>query len=111
MTGPTAVLNSVGKINNIEVFDGQTFNFRLAPETFKDEDGFKRLADLLRVLVDRKIEMVQMNIVSSDTLRTAQKEPDKYQDLMVKVAGWNAFFARLPKDMQDSIIARTEHGL
>ena len=111
VNGPTAVFKSVGKMNNVEIYDGQAFNFRLDPAIFKVGDGFKRLADLLRVFIDQKIEHVQINVVSSDTLRAAQKEPDKYQDLMVKVAGWNAFFVRLPNDLQDSIIARTEHRL
>jgi formate C-acetyltransferase len=54
---------------------------------------------------------VQINVISSDTLRAAQKEPEKYRDLMVKVAGYNAFFTQLSKQLQDSIIARTEHGV
>ena len=50
-------------------------------------------------------------MTSSDTLKAAQKEPEEYRDLMVKVAGWNAYFTQLTKEVQDSIIARTEHGL
>ncbi len=70
-----------------------------------------RLANLVRAFVDQKIYHMQINIVSSDTLRAAQEEPDKHQDLMVKVAGYNAFFTHLNKTLQNSIIARTEHGL
>ena len=109
--GPTAILKSVGKINNAEVSLGQTLNMRLDPAVFEKEDGFKRLADLIRVFVDQKVDHVQINVVSSDTLRAAQQEPDKYKDLVVKVAGYNARFADLHKALQDSIIARTEHGL
>lgn len=54
---------------------------------------------------------MQLNVTSSETLRAAQKEPEKYADLMVKVAGYNAYFTHLSKELQDSIIARTEHGL
>ncbi len=54
---------------------------------------------------------MQINVVSSDMLRVAQKEPEEYRDLMVKVAGYNAFFTQLNEPLQDTIIARTEHGL
>ena len=111
MNGPTAVLKSVGKINNAEVSTGTTLNMKLDPAVFEKEDGFKRLADLIRVFVDQKIFEVQINVISSDTLRAAQKEPDKYKDLVVKVAGYNALFVELHKETQDSIIARTGHGL
>jgi len=109
--GPTAILKSLGKVNNVEQSMGQTSNMRLDPAVFEKEDGFKRLADLIRVFVDQKIDHVQINVVSSDTLRAAQREPDKYKDLTVKVAGYNARFVEIHKVLQDGIIARTEHGL
>ena len=109
--GPTAVLKSVGKINNAEVSLGQTLNMKFDPAVFEKEEGFKRLADLIRVLVDQKVDHIQINVVSADTLRAAQREPDKYKDLTVKVAGYNAPFVELHKELQDSIIARTEHIL
>jgi len=111
MKGPTAVLKSVGKLNNAEVSTGITLNMKLDPAVFDQEDGYKRLADLVRVFVDQKVFHMQTNVVSADTLRAAQEEPDKHKELTVKVAGYNAQFVRLTKDIQDSIIARTEHGL
>jgi len=111
VNGPTAVLKSVGKINNAEVSLGQTLNMRLDTAVFEKEDGFKRLADLIRVFVDQKVDHVQINVVSSDTLRAAQNEPDKYKELTVKVAGFTARFVEVHRELQDSIIARTEHGL
>jgi formate C-acetyltransferase len=111
VSGPTAVLKSVGKVDNAEVFAGMTFNMRLDPLIFKDDYGFKRMADLIRTFVDQKIHHVQFNVVSSDTLRAAQKEPKKYKDLMVRVAGYVARFVELPTKIQDSIITRTVHGL
>ena len=71
----------------------------------------RRLADPIRTFVDHKIYHVQINVVSSDTLKEAQKEPEKHGDLVVKVAGYNAFFTQLGKAHQDSIIARTEHDM
>ncbi len=111
VNGPTAVLKSLGKVNNAEVNQGQTLNMRLDPAVFEKEDGFKRLADLIRVFVDQKVDHVQINVVYSDTLKAAQEEPEEYKDLTVKVAGYNARFVELHRDLQDTIIARTEHGL
>jgi len=109
--GPTAILKSMGKVDNVEILGGTPLNMRIDPAVFKDKNGVKRLADLVRTFVDQKICHVQVNVVSSDTLREAQKEPEKHRDLTVKVAGYNAFFTHLTKELQDSIIARTEHGL
>lgn len=68
---PTAVLKSVGKIDNAEVSLGQTLNMRLDPAVFEKEDGFKRLADLVRVFVLQKADHLQIDVVSVDTLRDA----------------------------------------
>ncbi|MHA1979239.1 MAG: glycyl radical protein [Candidatus Hodarchaeales archaeon] len=111
VNGLTAVLKSVGKVDSAEIFAGITFNLRLDPLIFKDDYGFKRMADLIRTFVDQKLHHVQFNVVSSDTLKAAQKEPDKYKDLMVRVAGYVARFIELPKAIQDTIITRTVHGL
>jgi|TARA_B100001964_G_C13993799_1_gene491809 formate C-acetyltransferase len=100
----------MGKIDNIERTGGAILNLRLAPEAIRNGD-VSRLAALLRAFIDQKIYHTQINIVSSDTLRAAQRDPEQYRDLMVKVAGYNAFFTHLGKNLQDSIIARTEHGL
>ena len=109
LNGPTAVLKSMGKIDNVELLGGVILNMRIDPAIFKDEDGIRRLVDLIRTFVDQKIYHVQINVISSKTLRDAQKNPDKYRDLVVKVAGYNAFFVRLDKPLQEGIIARTEH--
>ena len=110
LKGPTAAVNSMGKIDHEEILGGVTFNLRMDPTVFKDGD-VRRLADLIRTFVDLKIFHMQINVVSTDTLRAAQQEPDEYNDLVVKVAGYNAFFTKLNKPLQDSIIARTEHGI
>ena len=109
--GPTAVLKSLSKVNGFEQNMTNILNMTLDPAVFKDGNGVKRLADLMRTLVDEKIQEVQFNVISPDTLRTAQREPDKYRGLAVKVAGYSAFFTQLSKPLQDAIIARTNHGL
>lgn len=106
--GLTSVLKSMGKIDGIEVLGGLSLTSRLNPELFRSGDGLKRMADLMRTFVDEKIFHIQFNVVSSDTLRAAQEDPEEYRDLVVKVAGWNAYFTELTKEVQDSIVARTE---
>ncbi len=108
--GPTAVVNSMGKIDHVEILGGVTFNLRIDPSVFRDGD-MQRMAALVRSFIDQKIFHMQVNVVSSDTMRAAQNQPENYRDLVVKVAGYNAFFTQLTKDLQDTIIARTEHKL
>jgi len=109
--GPTAAVKSIGKVNNAEVSLGQTLNMKIDPAVFEKGDGVKRLADLIRVFADQKLDHLQVNVVSADMLRAAQRKPEEYRDLVVKVAGYNARFVVLYKELQDGIIARTEHGL
>lgn len=110
LKGPTAVINSMGKIDHVEILGGITFNLRIDPAVFKD-GNMQRMTAMVRSFIDRKIFHMQVNVVSSDTLRAAQKEPEKYRDLVVKVAGYNAFFTQLTDALQNTIIARTEHKL
>ncbi|MCH7908570.1 MAG: hypothetical protein IIB38_03020, partial [Candidatus Hydrogenedentes bacterium] len=110
VNGPTAVFKSVGKIDNVEILGGVILNMRIDPAVFEG-GSVERMAGLIRAFIDQKIYHVQVNVVSTDTLKAAQKEPEKYRDLMVKVAGYNAFFTQLSKEHQDPIIARTTHGL
>jgi len=111
VNGPTAVLNSVGKIDNASIFLGETLNMRLNADVFGTNEGVHRMAALIRTFVDLKIHHIQFNLVSSETLRAAQENPEDYQDLMVRVAGYVAYFVNLNKAMQDSIIARTVHTM
>ncbi len=111
LEGPTAILKSMGKADNTEILGGTPLNIRIEPGVFKDNHGVKRMADLIRVFVDQKIFHLQINVVSSDELKEAQREPEKHRGLAVKVAGYNAYFTHLDKELQDTIIARTEHGL
>ncbi|MFX1239532.1 MAG: glycine radical domain-containing protein, partial [Promethearchaeota archaeon] len=110
INGPTAVFNSVSKIDNPRIYFGETLNLRLNKEIFGNDDGVRRLAAMIRSFVDLKIHHCQFNLVSSEILRRAQQNPSEYQDLTVRVAGYVAYFTRLGKSVQDSIIARTEHG-
>ena len=101
----------MAKVNNAEIYGGQTLNLRLDPNIFKDEMGFKRMADFIRTFIDLKLHQAQINIVSSDVLKAAQEDPKNHRDLVVRVAGYNAQFVELPGYVQDTVIARTEHSL
>jgi len=108
--GPTAILNSLSKVDCLECSLGIVLNVRLNPDAFKTRDGFRKVAALVRTIVDKKIMHIQFNVVSSDVLRAAQKEPEKYKDVVVRVAGYSAFFVNLSKGLQEEVIARAEWG-
>lgn len=109
--GPTAVMASMGKLDNAELTAGVTLNLRFDPAFFKMKNGIQRFTHFIRSFADQGIFHVQFNIVNAETLRKAQSEPDQYRDLVVKVAGYSAYYTRLLKPLQDNIIARTEHRL
>jgi len=109
--GPTALVKSVANIDHILLSDGAIFNLRFSPTVFEDERGIKNLIAMIRTYFDLDGMQMQFNVVSTKTLRNAQKHPEKYLDLMVRVAGYTAPFVSLDKAVQDSIIARVEHLL
>lgn len=106
--GPTAAVRSAAKLDH-ERTGGTLLNVKFAPSVLQGEEGLKRLGDLVRTYFRLGGHHVQFNVVRADTLRAAQKEPDKYRDLIVRVAGYSDFFCDLTTALQDEIIARTEH--
>ncbi len=110
--GPTAVFNSVSKLPTNRIMGGVLLNQKLSPASIKNESDKKKLISIIRTFfADLKGWHVQYNIVSRETLLAAQKDPEKYRDLIVRVAGYSAFFTTLSPDTQNDIIARTEHIL
>lgn len=109
VNGPTAVVKSVAKLDHSLYVNGNILNLKFHPSTLKGIDGIRNLAALLRTFFDLGGNQVQFNVLSSEQLRDAQKNPDKYRDLIVKVAGYSAQFISLDKKLQDQIIARAEH--
>ncbi len=107
VNGPTAVLKSVSKIPHDMFVSGTLLNMKLDPSFLADDRGLRNLMWLIRSMCDLGIYHVQFNVVSADTLRAAQKEPEKYRDLLIRVAGYTAYFVELGKDVQDEIIGRT----
>ena len=108
-SGPTAVLKSVSKVNAELHTAGTLLNMRLDPASVKGDLGLKRISSLIRTLVDLSIYHIQFNATNSDTLCKAQANPDKYKGLIIRVAGYSAYFTELCREMQDDIIQRTIH--
>lgn len=107
VNGPTAVLKSVSKIPHDMFVSGTLLNMKLDPSFLADDRGLRNLMWLIRSMCDLGIYHVQFNVVSADTLRAAQAAPEKYRDLLIRVAGYTAYFVELGKDVQDEIIGRT----
>jgi len=108
--GPTAVINSVGKIENQEL-KGLLLNMRLNASNFEGEKGFWNWYNFMQVWEKLGIDHIQYNCTDSKVLRDAQIEPDKHEDVIVRIAGYSARFIDCTRYMQDSIIARTECSL
>lgn len=109
--GPTAVLKSVSKLDNYLTVNGSLLNLKFQPATLKGQQGLNKFADFLMAFTKLKIQHVQFNVQSKATLLDAQKNPEKYGGLLVRVAGYSAFFVDLNQQIQDDIIARVEHVL
>jgi pyruvate formate-lyase/glycerol dehydratase family glycyl radical enzyme len=107
--GPTAVMNSALKIDHLKT-GGTLLNQKFTPDFFRDERSIRKLTQLIRGYFRRDGHHVQFNVVSAATLRDAQKHPEKYQDLIVRVAGYSDYFNDLGTALQDEIIRRTEHS-
>ena len=109
--GLTAVLKSVTKLNHFRCQNGVILNVKLNPTTVETPEGLKKMAQLIRTYMDLNGEHIQFNVITADVLRDAQEHPEEYKNLVVRVAGYSAFYNELAKEIQDSIIARTENGL
>ncbi len=109
--GPTAAFRSVVKLDHLQYPNGLLYNFKLNTSTVRTPEGMKKFTKLLKSYIDMKGMQIQINVVDRDTLLAAQKDPDSYRDLVVRVAGYSAFFTELSEEVQNTIIARTEHSL
>jgi formate C-acetyltransferase len=109
--GPTAVVKSVARMPTIRITGGNLLNQKILPTSVAGSEGLAKLEDLVRTFFEMKGWHIQFNVVNPETLRSAQKEPEKYRDLVVRVAGYSALFTSLEPDTQDDIIARTTHSL
>ena len=109
--GPTAAANSVSKLDHGIASNGTLFNQKFHPSALSGDSGLENFVSLIRTYFDRKGSHMQFNVVSRETLLDAQKHPENYKHLVVRVAGYSALFTTLSKSLQDDIIRRTEQGL
>lgn len=106
---PTEVINSVTKFDHARHLDGGMLNMKFTPSVLAGEQGLKNFVSLVRSFLDRGGWHIQFNVVDAATLKDAQEHPEQYPTLMVRVAGYSAYFAELCRETQDDIISRVEH--
>jgi formate C-acetyltransferase len=112
LNGPTAVLLSNYNSKNYDYREraARLLNIKFSPSCVAGEEGTQKLVSFIKTWTDLKLWHLQFNIINKETLLAARKDPDKYRNLIVRVAGYSAYFTDLSPDLQDDIIARTEHS-
>ena len=110
VNGPTAAATSVSRLDHFIVSNGTLFNQKFHPSALSGREGLEKFVALIRSYFDQKGMHMQFNVVDRDTLLDAQKYPEKYKHLVVRVAGYSALFTTLSRSLQDDIIRRTEQG-
>ncbi len=108
VNGPVAVLQSAGKLDHVRT-GGTLLNQKFTPEFFNGEEAYQKLVHLIRTYFRLDGHHIQFNVVDANTLREAQKHPEQFRDLIVRVAGYSDYFNDLGTDLQNEIIARTAH--
>jgi pyruvate formate-lyase/glycerol dehydratase family glycyl radical enzyme len=111
INGPTSTLLSIRETKAAEYNSraARLLNLKLSPQVLAGEDGTKRLASFVRSWCDQKHWHIQFNVINKETMLDAQRNPDKYRNLIVRVAGYSAYFVDLSPELQNEIIARTQH--
>ncbi len=106
--GPTAVVKSAAKIDHLRT-GGTLLNQKFTPQFLENDEGIEKLMHLIRAYFKMDGHHIQFNVVTAETLKKAQKNPQEYRDLIVRVAGYSDYFVDLTPELQNEIIARTEH--
>lgn len=109
ISGPTAAMNSVANMEQTHGWDGTLYNIRFDPQAVSGEKGKRVMRSMVKTFVEKGGEHVQINVVDDKTLIEAQKRPEDYRDLVVRIAGYMAYFTELDKECQDNLIYRTTH--
>lgn len=108
--GPTSVIKSASKMDHL-ITGGTLLNQKVAPSAIEGEEGLDKLSNLVRVYFKLDGHHIQFNVFNKETLLKAQKNPEDYKNLIVRVAGYSDYFSNLNKELQDEIIARTEQAI
>ncbi len=109
--GPTALLASASKLPHIKLLNGDQMNIRFNPATVKGDEGTQKLREMFQTYFDMGGMQIQFNVVSTDDLHKAQKAPDEFKDMIVRIAGFSVYFVEMPKPLQDDFITRTEQQM
>ena len=107
----TAIVNSLTKVDHSLATNGTLMNLRFPQEAVAGIEGRDNLASFIEEYIHKGAMHVQFNIMSAATMRAAQKKPEDYKDMLVRVAGYSAYFVDLSPDLQNDLIARTEHDV
>ena len=107
--GPTSVLTSSTKFDHGHYLDGMAVNLKIHPTSLQGDEGMTKLENLTQTYFNQGGMEVQYNVVDGETLRKAQKHPEKYHNLVVRIAGFSAYFVDMTTEMQNDIISRAEH--
>ena len=110
LRGPTAVAKSAGRLDHARC-NGTLLNLKMSPQVLKDDDDLRKLAGFIRGYFNLGGHHVQFNVIDKKTLRKAQKHPESYRNLLVRVAGYSDYFVLLSPEIQEEIISRTEHRI
>ena len=109
--GPTAIFTSSLVYDHSKMLDGIALNLRMHPSVLSNQEGIDKLRDVSKAYFDQGGLEVQYNVVDTDTLRAAQADPGAYRDLVVRIAGYSAYFVEMGRDLQDDVIARNENRM
>ncbi len=107
--GPTAVFNSSCCFDHAHFMDGLALNLRIHPSSVSNDEGVEKLKNMTQAYFENGGMEVQYNIVSAETMRAARQDPQAYRDLVVRIAGFSAYFVEMSADLQNDIISRTEN--
>ncbi len=105
---PFSILKSISKVSPLLTANGTALDLTIHPSTFSGYSGVQKMVSFLKSFIELEVMQIQLNIVDAKKLRAAQNEPDKYQNLTVRLWGFPAYFTRLPKQFQDHLINRAE---
>ena len=108
-SGVTALMNSVTRIDFAETPNGAVLDVMLHPTAVRGDEGLEAFVTLMKTFFRRGGYALQFNIIDSQTLREAQRVPERYASLQIRLTGWSVYFVTLPKHKQDQFIERTAH--
>ena len=109
VSGPTSVFLSTTCFDHTRYMDGMAVNMKIHPSSLSSDEGVQKLEDMTRTYFDDGGMEVQFNVVDAKTLRAAQEHPERYHNLVVRIAGFSAYFVDMTTDMQNDVISRAEH--